>query len=625
MNDIFCPHCNKAFKVDESGYAHILKQVRDSEFDKQIQERLKLADREKLDAVELAKEKTISEMREAFTPKETEIATLKAQIDGSEVKQKLAIKEPTLEQISRKGLYSSSIDFLDLSVRARNCLKDISSIGELVELSNADLAKIRNMGRKTLHEIEAKLGAFISKSNNESISPVKNSSDQRFCDYARSLACGIGKNIIPSHASLDRWKSIIRSNNYLEIPIINVCTLAGAKWPQRNLQRKNPYSEMVVGELIDFSTEELLEKKAFGKKKVIEYYKALAFLASGLWHENLNLDPVAKVESILRNFPGLTKIEREILELRVGRDGPPQTLEEIGSQKKVTRERIRQLEKSALRKIRTDSNLEAFNQFLTDREKEIWNLLGGVNGTINETAKFDELAECLPFDFRLSIQVYTGSKVSGERFPNVLRSFLMNRYKFAGGCWYNVPIDPTEIEVLIDLILRQFSEDLPFYSYEELVKELSDYKVEKIDYALSMTKDLKSYNEFWSIKSLTPRVRRTLNLLTILQEMNAASYPVNLGDISHEYSNKYEDDPCSPRDLNIVMSNYKRYFVKMGSVGWMLLNQSSSLKKPSKFNLKMNHLKIAKELRLIILHLDQMKMIGFQKMVLVLLKKQAVL
>ena len=60
MNDIFCPHCNKAFKVDESGYAHILKQVRDSEFDKQIQERLKLADREKLDAVELAKEKTIN-------------------------------------------------------------------------------------------------------------------------------------------------------------------------------------------------------------------------------------------------------------------------------------------------------------------------------------------------------------------------------------------------------------------------------------------------------------------------------------------------------------------------------------------------------------------------------------
>jgi len=33
MHDIICPHCNKAFKVDEAGYADILKQVRDSEFD----------------------------------------------------------------------------------------------------------------------------------------------------------------------------------------------------------------------------------------------------------------------------------------------------------------------------------------------------------------------------------------------------------------------------------------------------------------------------------------------------------------------------------------------------------------------------------------------------------------
>ena len=60
MNDIFCPHCKKAFKVDESGYADILKQVRDSDFNKQLQERLKLADKEKLDAVELARKKPLT-------------------------------------------------------------------------------------------------------------------------------------------------------------------------------------------------------------------------------------------------------------------------------------------------------------------------------------------------------------------------------------------------------------------------------------------------------------------------------------------------------------------------------------------------------------------------------------
>ena len=47
MHEIICPHCGKAFKIDEAGYANILKQVRDGDFDKQLHERLELAEREK--------------------------------------------------------------------------------------------------------------------------------------------------------------------------------------------------------------------------------------------------------------------------------------------------------------------------------------------------------------------------------------------------------------------------------------------------------------------------------------------------------------------------------------------------------------------------------------------------
>ena len=36
MHDIICPHCSKAFKVDEAGYANILKQVRDRDFEQQL-------------------------------------------------------------------------------------------------------------------------------------------------------------------------------------------------------------------------------------------------------------------------------------------------------------------------------------------------------------------------------------------------------------------------------------------------------------------------------------------------------------------------------------------------------------------------------------------------------------
>lgn len=51
INEIICPHCKKAFKVDEAGYADILKQVRDSEFEQQLHERLELAEKDKLTAV----------------------------------------------------------------------------------------------------------------------------------------------------------------------------------------------------------------------------------------------------------------------------------------------------------------------------------------------------------------------------------------------------------------------------------------------------------------------------------------------------------------------------------------------------------------------------------------------
>ncbi len=93
MHEIICPHCNKAFKIDEAGYADILKQVRDSEFDQQLHDRLELAEKEKINAVELAKEKVGSEMQKATAEKNTEIQGLKAKLDGVEVTQQLAVTE----------------------------------------------------------------------------------------------------------------------------------------------------------------------------------------------------------------------------------------------------------------------------------------------------------------------------------------------------------------------------------------------------------------------------------------------------------------------------------------------------------------------------------------------------
>jgi hypothetical protein len=91
MHEIICPHCNKAFKIDETGYADILKQVRDSDFEQQIHQRLELAEKDKFNAVELAKSQGGSEMHRAVTDKDIEIQALKAKLGTTELEQKVAI------------------------------------------------------------------------------------------------------------------------------------------------------------------------------------------------------------------------------------------------------------------------------------------------------------------------------------------------------------------------------------------------------------------------------------------------------------------------------------------------------------------------------------------------------
>ena len=104
MNDIICPHCKKAFKIDEAGFADILKQVRDHEFNKELHERLEMAEKEKENAVLLAEANTKNELQanvakkeaeiaELKARKEAEIAKLKASIESAEIEKKLAVTE----------------------------------------------------------------------------------------------------------------------------------------------------------------------------------------------------------------------------------------------------------------------------------------------------------------------------------------------------------------------------------------------------------------------------------------------------------------------------------------------------------------------------------------------------
>ncbi len=102
MNEIICPNCKKAFKIDEAGFADILKQVRDHQFEEELGKRLKLADNEKESAVKLAEanlksllqadlNKKDKELSEKLAAKEAEIAQIKSKLDSAELERKLSV------------------------------------------------------------------------------------------------------------------------------------------------------------------------------------------------------------------------------------------------------------------------------------------------------------------------------------------------------------------------------------------------------------------------------------------------------------------------------------------------------------------------------------------------------
>ena len=93
MHEINCPQCGKAFKIDEAGYADILKQVRDVDFEHQLHQRLDLAEQDKRNAVALATARMAAELQQATAAKDAALQGLQARLDAGDVARQLAVAE----------------------------------------------------------------------------------------------------------------------------------------------------------------------------------------------------------------------------------------------------------------------------------------------------------------------------------------------------------------------------------------------------------------------------------------------------------------------------------------------------------------------------------------------------
>lgn len=125
MQQLICPSCGKAFKVDETGYAEILKQVRNSEFEGDLRERLKIAESEKQRAIELAEVKIKSELDKIAAAKDSEIQNLKAKVELVEAEQKSATAEALSRVEKERDKYKFDLEISQQkSELAEKSLKD---------------------------------------------------------------------------------------------------------------------------------------------------------------------------------------------------------------------------------------------------------------------------------------------------------------------------------------------------------------------------------------------------------------------------------------------------------------------------------------------------------------------
>lgn len=158
MHEIICPNCKKAFKVDEAGYADILKQVRNSEFEQELHERLELAERDKQTAVELAENKITGEMQKAAAAKDTEIQELKAKIDASEVEQKLAVTEALSVVEKERDTLASQLKQVKQDNQAALTLAEAKLSQELLETTAKKDTEIQELIAKlNANEVSQKL------------------------------------------------------------------------------------------------------------------------------------------------------------------------------------------------------------------------------------------------------------------------------------------------------------------------------------------------------------------------------------------------------------------------------------------------------------------------------------
>lgn len=214
-NEIKCPKCGEVFKLEDSGYAAIVKQVRDKEFSKEIETRKQQFETDKENALTLAKLELEKDYDKKLNDKENEISKLKSEISANKIEKDAAISETEAKKNQEIADLKNKLSSFDKD-KELEIAKLKSEMNEKLSQKENDINNLKN--EQALSEKEYLLKEQSVKDRYETELRFKDEEIERYKDFKTRLSTKMLGESLEQHCeiSFNQLRATGFQNAYFE-------------------------------------------------------------------------------------------------------------------------------------------------------------------------------------------------------------------------------------------------------------------------------------------------------------------------------------------------------------------------------------------------------------------------
>jgi hypothetical protein len=322
----------------------------------------------------------------------------------------------------------------------------------------------------------------------------------------------------------------------------------------------------VIGEIEEL-TEERLDKALYQKVVAAQEFEETNGVGSISWQadgadRNLVLLPSEQIDEIVGSLP---RKEHETIVRRYGFDNrEPETLEEIGVQFHVSRERVRQVEAKALARLRIGTNRAAFQRLLETESGAVWDQLSDGKDIILPSDIQDRRAS-ISKQFMLAVDVIHGR----------LQDWINTQGQVALGGWVSRGADPLEIKSRLGR-LSAWAESAPGPVPVAVPSEATGVPEGEFGIAERFRPEFRLFEGYFVPGHLGPQAKRTCRLHKL--SLKSGDYkPFDVCTLQNAYAAAYPEDDISPRVVNLQLQRAPHLFFRLFDSIWLTICSQEEL------------------------------------------------